>query len=275
MGTPDPLVRIEAATLAGCDNNQDRYAYGDGWAFVLDGASSFSEKPPVHDGSWYAERLKAELSHRLTHDPASSTMVLVAESIRETCAAHDSVKQGMCPTSTITIARWNERVVEFYMLGDSCAAVFLERASTPVVLSDNRLSSVGRTLRRQYHEQLTRGSGFGESHRELLKKLQRAELEARNVEAGYWIAGDDPGAARHGLIESFPMSRVRELWLFTDGLTKTQSLESLHADMPIDVALPDLLRRLQERESTDSDGRRHPRAKLHDDKTIVRIRSLV
>lgn len=39
MGTP-PQVKIRAATLAGGRNNQDRYSYGDGWAVVLDGASS-------------------------------------------------------------------------------------------------------------------------------------------------------------------------------------------------------------------------------------------
>lgn len=54
MGPGGPLVTVRAATLAGGEKNQDRFAYGDGWAFVLDGASSFGTTQPEHDGAWYA-----------------------------------------------------------------------------------------------------------------------------------------------------------------------------------------------------------------------------
>lgn len=268
MGTARPLVHIEAATLAGGDNNQDRYAYGDGWAFVLDGATSYSDTPPVHDGGWYAERLKNALSPRLTKHPERPTVDIVADSIREAASAHHP-SQGPCPTSTIALARWDADLVELYVLGDSYACALTDEG--PIVLTDNRLKQFGKGLRTLYRQRLREGHGFDDRHREILQGLQGVEAAHRNRLHGYWIAGSTPQAARMGLSLRLHTGRPHRLLIATDG-----SLRTIHAlnriNPPAPLSPSRRLLQLQELEDSDQSASRFPRSKIHDDKTEISIK---
>lgn len=272
MGTQGPLVRIDAATLAGGANNQDRYAYGDGWAFVLDGASSFSEQPPVHDGGWYAERLKNALVEQLTKNPSTATTEIVSRAIQEASAAHDKVTQGICPTSTLAIARWDPAALELYMLGDSYGAVFRDGSAEPELLSDDRLASIGLDLREQYRSRLAQGYGFDATHREILAKLQGEELKARNRTGGYWIAGDEPAAATHAVSRCTPMHEISSVLLFSDGVAPRGRALSEMCTALRHGSLRDHLQQMHDVEAGDSEAVRYPRSKLHDDKTVMCLR---
>lgn len=270
MGTEDPLVHIEAATLAGGDNNQDRYAYGDRWAFVLDGASSFSETRPVHDGAWYAGRLKDALVERLSTTPSADLSAIVAEAIQSASAEHDSVGQGPCPTSTIALVRWAGVCGELYVLGDSyCWVRYLD--GTEYELVDDRIDAFGSEVRQAYQRGLLQGNGFNDEHRRLLADLQAHQLRCRNRPSGYWIAGNDPKAAEHARRVTFSLSEVDKIVLCTDGLRATGW--TLH---DIDRQLSDgnpkeVLKDIQREEANDRTARQYPRAKRHDDKTVIRL----
>lgn len=177
-----PLVRIEAATLAGGEVNQDRYAYGNGWAFVLDGASSFDSPRSDHDGGWYAERLKDALATRLRDNPCRPTVDLVAGAITDAASAHDP-RDGECPASTIALARWTTDELELYVLGDSDAISSTNDDVT--VTTDKRLAAVAPDLRAHYRRRLSHGTGFDATHRALLSDLQRRETLSRNRDDGY------------------------------------------------------------------------------------------
>lgn len=268
MGTRDPLVRIEAATLAGGDNNQDRYAYGDGWAFVLDGASSFSETPPVHDGGWYADKLRAALVAQLVDTPQIATLELVATAIREASTDHNSTTQGSCPASTIALARWDADVVELYALGDSVAALIAPNDEVSTLLNDVRIERVGRKMRDAYRRRLADGHGFDFGHRQLLRQLQDSQGNARNRDGGFWIASDDPAAAGHGYLQCVVQAEMR-LVLFSDGLTTIQTPERACSALVEGEDLSTCLALVALREAADPNGTQFPRSKLHDDKTVV------
>jgi len=260
MGTTRPRVHVEAATLAGGDNNQDRYAYGDGWAFVLDGATTYSATPPVHDGGWYAERLRNALAPRLDRHHERPIVDIVAGAIREAASAHPS-SQGPRPTSTIALARWNSETVELYVLGDSFAVATTDDGR--ITLTDDRLKNIGVGLRTQYRRRLHAGHGFDDRHRELLTALQQVERSHRNRAGGYWTASDSPSSACAGLQVAFPTAGAHRLMLHTDGLT-TPPLSS-------PSSLEALLHTQRVREDADLRGSRFPRSKPHDDITVVRI----
>ncbi len=262
MGTQDPLVRIEAATLTGGNNNQDRYAYGNGWAFVLDGASSFSEAPPVHDGGWYAERLSIALTRRLP-DTCRSTVRLIAEAIEEASSGHDANTQGACPTSTISLARWSESTLEIFVLGDS-TAIWINKTGTHH-LTDQRLASIARDLRFAYKSRLAAGAGFDAEHQRLLSRLQKEQEIVRNTPAGYWIAGDDPSAASQGIHICTDLHRPSTLILATDGIPQ-EDLMKYTTDRPRDI-----IASRTGYENSDPEGRKSPRSKKHDDKTVIRV----
>ena len=270
MGTRNPLVHIEAATLAGGDNNQDRYAYGDGWAFVLDGASSFSEQPSPHDGGWYAERLRVAMSQRLMRrEKFMSLPELIADAIAETASRHDVAVQGPCPSSTIALARWDHNSLEAYVLGDSIIG-YCDLDGCHVI-RDNRLSEIGDANRLKYQDWLRCGNGFDSTHEEILRDLQRDQMKARNRQGGYWIASDDPLAAAKAIEQSLSMSSLRRLVMFTDGCASVDPIERIVCSLEGNSSLEYLLNSIHESENFDADGKNFPRSKPHDDKTVIRL----
>lgn len=271
MGSSDPLVHIEAATLPGGDTNQDRYAYGDGWAFVLDGASSFSSTTPVHDGGWYAERLKKALVRRLRGaGSAVPSDDVVARSIEAAASAHDSHTQGSCPTSTIALVRWDSQWVELYVLGDS-ACVLVDSAGTVSFLTDDRIKRTGASIRTQAYERLKDGSGFDETHQQLMAQLQTEQKRNRNQTGGYWIAGDLADAAMYGLRYETARSAVATLLLATDGISAVGGIEALQLAADPGSNLTQALRQAHLLEEWDPQAKHRPRSKVHDDKTAVRV----
>lgn len=271
MGTQDPLVRIEAATLAGGDNNQDRYAYGDGWAFVLDGASSFGEHHPLHDGGWYAERLKRALVHELSSHNERETPQLVSRAIHKASSGHDERNEGACPTSTIVLTRWDKEEIELYALGDSYAATLSPTGKVMNLIQDSRIDEFGREIRKAYKRRLLQGSGFDEIHRGLLEELQSAQGKARNTPGGYWIAGAVPQASQQGFSIKTKLVSGGCVLLFTDGLTCSQTPEMVIQAASEAAQLEGYIQRLQLIEEQDWNGMQIPRSKRHDDKTIVKI----
>lgn len=264
MGTDDSQVRISATTLAGGQNNQDRYAHGGGWAFVLDGASSFATEQPEHDGGWYAERLKNSLSDELTSSPDDTTANIVARAIKEAASAHDDPET--CPTSTIAMARWTDEVVDVYVVGDSTVVLIGEEGED--VVTDLRLAAIAPELRTEYRSRLAEGHGFDSRHRELLQQLQSRQAAARNGPCGYWIAGADPEAARHGLARRLTSGSVKAIILATDGAVSALRyglVESWAAFATSDLRR--LLSAAHAAEETDPLGAEWPRSKVHDDKT--------
>lgn len=266
MGTGHPHVEITAATLAGGSKNQDRYAYGDGWAFVLDGASSFGNTQPDHDGGWYAERLRTFLAADLSSKTGESTVATVARAIEAASAGHPDPKT--CPSSTIALARWSAETVETYVLGDSTVALIAD--DREFVISDLRLADVAAQERAEYRSRLAGGYGFDARHQELLQDLQATQAAARNRANGYWIAGAEPEAAHHGLTDCRPRSQLHAVVLATDGAAAGIRYGHFPTWAAFVTGDPqDTLHRVHAVESEDPLAMRWPRSKLHDDKTTV------
>lgn len=273
MGTANPPVTITAATRKGSGRtNQDRYIIGPNFAAVLDGASSFSEEQPEHDGGWYAETLGAELRNLLIAHPDDPLPGSVEHAIENVVTEHD-LRPETSPSSTIALARWDSQHVETYVLGDSTVAIIHQDGSENVY-SDDRLASIGGGLRRAYREQLAAGNGFDDQHRQLLASLQAEQARWRNRAGGYWIAGGEPRAAHHANSRTQAREAVASLLLATDGaasgITRYGILPSWSSVTANVVA--DLLGATEALEKADAKGQQWPRSKRSDDKTLVVLR---
>lgn len=269
MGTGRPHVEITAATLAGGDKNQDRYAYGDGWAFVLDGASSFTKTQPEHDGGWYADHLKQALSAGLMDHSKRATPEIVEDAIRTVAETHGG-DVASCPTSTIALARWNNETVEAYLLGDSTAALVSLRNEE--VLSDARLAEIARPLREEYRSRLRKGQGFDEHHQGLLRQLQARQATVRNRPNGYWIAGAEPEAANNAITCIRRIPPVHTLVLASDGAASGIRYGVLPTWAAFASRDPDeTLQIVHDTEERDAQASTWPRSKPHDDKTAIVI----
>lgn len=258
-----------AATLAGGSaHNQDRYFVGEGFAVALDGATSVAGDRS-HDPGWFAGRLGEVLARGLPS--GGSIPDLVASAIEEVRDAEGLVPETS-PTCTVAIARWSTEVVESYVLCDSLVAL-LHADGSETIHTDDWFGEVLDAKRERYRARLSAGRGYDEGHRALLIDLQREQARWRNVPGGYYVAGTDPAAAYHGVMEMTDRAHVTGLLLATDGVTpdrhpRARTWRDVYTEAMVHG--PDqILYDLHAAEATDPDGRRWVRSKRHDDKTLV------
>jgi hypothetical protein len=244
-------------------DNADRVVVAPFGVVVLDGASAF-EPVDVEPGT-YADTLSKSIAALLYRDPAMTIADAVAESIERTTEK-----------LSIAVLRARADAVDLYVLGDSPIHYGVDHRTHQLV--DDRLSTIAEPQREHYLAQLRAGHGYNDAHKAALAELQRAQRRARNVEGGYWIAETDPAAAHHGLTVTVDRSAIEWAVLATDGAADfiEHAGPAWHDIATFDtLQLSALMDRIHEWEDkVDPDGRRLPRAKRHDDKSIAAIASV-
>ncbi|WP_410870879.1 hypothetical protein [Nocardia sp. A7] len=269
---------MASAQLAGRTLNDDRLIATRSGIAVLDGASSHVEDEQISGGE-YAEFLGAAIGRRL--DEQLPIAVLLEESIAEAAEVLELGSISAPPSSTVVIVRADPRgeaAVELLALGDSVIVVGYADGLQRVIC-DERLGALGLPESDRYRSRLRAGTGFDRTHKGLLADLQLGERRARNRDGGYWIASEDPAAARHALTARVPLADVEWVLLASDGVAEpVGELGPAWNDIAqLDSSgLAALLERLNAWEAeVDPDGRLMPRSKRHDDKTIAVVRFCV
>jgi Protein phosphatase 2C len=247
IGDADPRpTRIGYATRAAPGAvNEDYVMAGPGWAVVLDGATAPAgvDSGCVHDVAWLVHRLAAALGARLAAGAGGVLADVLAEAIKEVCAAHADtcdLANPDSPSSTVAMARWGHGEVECLVLADSPVAVRHTDGAITVV-DDDRLM------------RLPGGPPY-------TLDLVRAR---RNRPGGFWVASTSRAAAYEAVTAVFPEDTVDTVALLTDGVTRLVEryghtwpdlLARLRHDGP--DRLIDLVRRA-ERAAPATRGKRH------------------
>jgi hypothetical protein len=263
-------MKAHVAQLAGGDHNADRAFITDNAAILLDGATAFL--PVDVDPDTYADTLGEAIANHLDDDPTAELPAVVRTAIAHAAERLD-LTPGQSPSSTVAILRTRENAADLYVLGDS--PIHYGTDIHTASLTDDRLSHVAVNERRHYESRLRAGHGYDEHHRAALAALQRAQRHACNRPGGYWIAEANPDAAEHGLTRHVPAAAITWAVLASDGAADLID-HTCHPWPDIAHAetgqLAALLAQLYEWETiTDPDGRALPRAKRHDDKTLIAV----
>lgn len=204
---------------------------------VLDGVTS--RRPPDRNGGWYATQLADELARLITDaDPLTD---LLAQAISNLVRRHDLVP-GDSPSATAAIVRWTDTTIDALVLCDTPVVAF---GRSTHVLEDTRLADL---------------------------RPDPDILRWKNKPGGYWVAEAEPVAAQQALTASWPRAEIAKVIAATDGVSCGVSEYGLFswedlAEMP----LGDALDRIREAERGDSEHKRWPRHKTHDDQAIARI----
>ncbi|WP_329788715.1 protein phosphatase 2C domain-containing protein [Lentzea sp. DG1S-22] len=205
---------------------------------VLDGVTSRT-RPPDRNGGWYATKLADELA-RLVNDADPLTDTL-SRAISNLVEEHGLVA-GNSPSSTAAVVRWNDDTVDALVLCDTPVVAF---GRSTRVLEDTRLEDL---------------------------RPDPDILRWKNRTGGYWVAEADPEAGHQALTASWSRAEVTSVIALTDGVSCGVSEYGLFdwealAEMP----LGEVLDRIREAERGDSEHKRWPRFKTHDDQAIARI----
>lgn len=269
---------------AGGPVNEDLVHVGDGIAWVLDGATGLGRPPlPEHAGSAAAHfvRLVDEELRRCADAQASlATLVetaLTAVSSRLLPGPEAPHDPAQIPTAAIALARLAEARLDLFVLGD-CRIIACHPQGLFIDLLDWRHRALDEVALRRMGEHLEQGMGFAES-RAAIQDLLVAHRRLANQPGGYWILGNAPQAARHGIsltLENPPGGL--SLLLMTDGFFSLLDYGLFPSPRHlVDFVEENGLNRavvlLRAEEDADPECRLHPRFKKKDDATAAYLRS--
>ena len=270
-----PVIEVAEWAGVGLDGfdrpTEDRVVRLPHAVVLADGATSLRDDEL--SGGWYAEHLCAALAERLTAHPDGDLKQLLADAIAALVDEYGLVA-GAAPSSTVSVLRWSEDVVDGLVLADSPVVVFTDVG--PHLLADERLAGVA-VPGGGYRQRLREGGGYGPEHAAALRASGARTSKLRNVEGGFWVAEADPAAADHAHTGSWPRDHVTAALMATDGMSC--GVDDYHIfDWPQVLAHATatgpaaVLAMVRAAEVTDPDGTRWPRPKRHDDKTLVLLR---
>jgi hypothetical protein len=262
-------LRTQVATDAGAPGipSEDRAVVTPSFLVVLDGATVRTETGCIHGVAWYADHLAAAIVDNASLGPTDALAAAIkqtADKHRDTC----DLSHPGTPSAAVAIVQVSDGRLRYLVLGD--VTIVLDLGAEEVVITDDR---VGRTAvaERATADALPAGSPEKAA---ALVRMKRAELAARNVPGGYWIAASDPRAAEHALTGNLRLTQVRRAAILTDGATRIvdpfnvydwhQTLELLERAGPTA-----LISQVRATEAADPNGERWPRNKLSDDATAV------
>ncbi|MEB3365881.1 protein phosphatase 2C domain-containing protein [Saccharopolyspora mangrovi] len=234
-----------ATTATPGRRNEDHFAIGPDWAFVLDGATAPAgvDSGCVHDVVWLVRRLGGALAELLTtsEDPLPDVLAEAIDRVRAAHAGTCDLNNPNSPSSTVTVLRLRERA-EHLVLADSPLVLDVDGDVRPIV--DDRIDR-------------------------LPSYTREAVAELRNSPHGFWVASTDPEAAHHAVTGT--TAPFRRAALLTDGASRHVDHFAL-ADWPglldlLDARGPSAL--LSEVRQAETTGTPPRRAKPHDDATVV------
>lgn len=257
--------------------NKDFTAASPNAVVLLDGAGTpaGSDCGCVHGVAWYVSRLGVSLLAAVTNQPDRALTDCLADAITQTAELHadtcDLTHPGT-PSATVVAVRLADEVVEYLVLADS--TLVLEHADErgPVAVTDDREALVGAALRGAMDAE---SAGTAE-HADALRGYVEAMRAHRNQPGGFWVAAADPAAAYASLTGSVPRADLTEVALLSDGASRLVDRFEL-ADWAEALRLireqgpTALIREVRAAELSDTQGRRWPRGKTHDDTAVVRV----
>ena len=197
----------------------------------------------------------------------------LAAAIRETAAAHRDtcdLNHPGTPSAAVAIAQAHDDFLRYLVLGDVTLAV--ETTGGLLIITDNRVDSTA-TAERAAADALPTGSS---EKADALIRMKVAELAARNVPGGFWVAAADPAVVINSLTGEIPLRTIHRAILLTDGATKSReplrTLQLAGHILSSGKGRPSgLIKQVRTAEDADPTANWYPRNKIHDDATVAFI----
>jgi hypothetical protein len=151
---------------------------------IFDGATARTGTGCTHGVAWYTHSLVGSLAGHTRLTPAKALAAAIADTAarhRHTC---DLAHPGT-PSAAVAIAQARRKTLRYLLLGDVTLVLGLDYGIR--VLTDSRVHGTARA-ERQAADNLPSGSS---EKAQALVRMKQAELTARNVAGGYWVAAAD------------------------------------------------------------------------------------
>jgi hypothetical protein len=265
-------MRVAFATSPGTpdSDNEDFVAAVPTAVVLLDGAGIRGiESICRHGVAWYTHRLGGALIGRLSRGGGQSLPAILGDAIEEVTDGHRDtcdVNNPSSPSATVVLFRISNDRADYLLLSDSF--LILDRADGAVeVLTDGREVAV----RNRYAAPMfATVKGTPEYERARAEAIEGFRA-TRNQPGGFWVAKNDPQAAREAVAGSVPTRDLSSATLLSNGASRIVDRFGL-ADWPgvvrlLDTTAPaEIIRRVREAEDRAD---QHGGGEAHDDATVA------
>lgn len=270
---------VDQITSASGPVNEDTSGVGARSAWVVDGATGFSERrltPGASDAAWYAQRLSEALTRRTADGDLTMTQVL-SRAIQDVAVKFSSfaatdVAPEEIPLAALALIRASEGKLEYAVLGD--CAVLLRYGGKICIINDPHVATFDRVFGEKIRALHERGiTDRQQLLAHMIPEVNRIRRMA-NQPGGFWIASLDAAAAEHAISGSVPLGGGVSIMLTTDGFLRLidpfgkYSAGTLMAGAR-ERGLASLLKELRAAEAGDETCLRFPRIKVRDDATAM------
>jgi hypothetical protein len=264
-------VQIVTASEPGSPDkpNEDGVVVTANMTAVLDGATVRTETGCIHGVPWLVKNLAGSLVKNKDLLPAEALALAITETAQAHREACDLDHPGT-PAAAVAIIQAHGDYLRYLVLGD--VTIIVEEDDGLRIITDNRVDATA-VAERVAADALPTGSP---EKSEALIRMKHAELAARNVAGGYWVAAADPAVVSQALTGEIPTKEIRRLALLTDGATRAVITFKLYnwpdlLDMLIAAGPSELIKQVRTAENADASGTWYRRNKVHDDATIATI----
>ncbi len=217
-------MQVSMATSAGRADrpNEDFVGAVPGAVVLLDGAGiPGAESLCFHGVAWYTHRLGGALLGHLSRGDGRDLAAILATAIGEIAGEHGDtcdIADPSSPQATVAMVRAHQGRLDWLLLAD-CFLVLDRADAGPQVVTDEREMAA----RRECSAPLA-GVVRGTAEYDRVRASCVTALRARrNQPGGYWIAKDDPRAAREAVTGSQPLASVNGVALLSNGVSRIVS----------------------------------------------------
>ncbi|MEU1591179.1 hypothetical protein [Micromonospora sp. NPDC005710] len=217
-------MHVSLATSAGKAGrpNEDFVGAVPGAVVLLDGAGiPGAESLCFHGVAWYTHRLGGTLLGHLSRDDGRTLAAILATAITEVAAEHGdtcAIADPSSPQATVAMVRAHQDRLDWLLLADSF--LVLDQADAgPLVVTDEREV----TARRECGAPLAGIAPGTPEYDRVRASCVTAMRARRNQPGGYWIAKDDPRAAREAVTGSRPLAALTGVVLLSNGASRIVS----------------------------------------------------
>src|SRR5262249_37272883 len=205
-------VQVTSASEPGSPDepNEDGLVVTADMVTVLDGATVRTATGCIHGVSWFVKNLAGSLAKSKDLPPSEA----LVHAIAETAAAHQDtcdLQHPATPSAALAIVQARGDSLRYLVLGD--VTLVIETNDGLRIITDNRVNATG-TEERQAADALPVGSP---EKTEALVRMKHAELAARNVPGGFWVAAADPSVVSQALTGELSLKPIHRAALLTDG----------------------------------------------------------
>lgn len=233
------MPRIETACDPGGSVCEDLARTTEGAAWVFDGTSGFGERSftdAVSDGRWYVETLDSALGSRISRDESLETLLetAIADTAQQLaqCVPDDAdasldtaVKRYELPACSVSVLRWDDERVDYLNLCDASLLYGLSDGSVERVTTPGVLAEVDAETQRLRN---LAGDDTAEATDEDVRSYIRDTRQYANTPGGYWVAQQNPLAARFATTGTVDRSQLEAAILCSDGI---EPIVELHDDL--------------------------------------------